>query len=158
MAAWTKEAPTKPGYYWRRESELDKSPAVVFYKRGRFDLAGGEIWSNPIFPPYSRRNLGLSALKWKATKRVSNIDHLPTKFQNAIVYLRVHSGTWADIEKQSALPYDHRWKTTGGGFINWDDLGNPVLMLFSDKRLSKTTLRNWFNLHVENAKVLKRRR
>jgi hypothetical protein len=77
------------------------------------------------------------------------IDRLPVEVRDAIQKLRNQRGkTWKEIEELSSLPYNAKWATEGGGFIDWDHLPTDVLELFPDLRLPSTNLQRWYDLRV----------
>jgi len=77
------------------------------------------------------------------------IDRLPVETRDAIQFLKNVAGkTWQEIEELSALPYNAKWRTEGGGFIDWDNLPTPILELFPDMRLPHSNLHLWYDLRV----------
>lgn len=77
------------------------------------------------------------------------IDRLPVEVRDAIQQLRNQPyKTWKEIEELSSLPYNAKWATKGGGFVNWDHLPTDVLELFPDLRLPSTNLQRWYDLRV----------
>jgi len=77
------------------------------------------------------------------------IDRLPIEVREAIKYLKNIGKTWQEIEELSSLPFNKKWSTAGGGFVNWDDLPTSVLELFPEMRLPHSNLHRWFDLRVE---------
>jgi hypothetical protein len=83
-----------------------------------------------------------------------NIDRLPEEAREAIQALRNGYGkTWQEIAEQSARPYSANWKSDNGGFVNWDALETPVLELFPEMRLSRTSLNRWFDLRIDQVRT-----
>lgn len=75
------------------------------------------------------------------------IDKLPEDVRNAILDLRNNGGkTWEQIEELSALAKDK------GGFIDWDALPLPVLEIFPEMRLPRTSLHRWYDLRVSQVR------
>jgi hypothetical protein len=85
----------------------------------------------------------------RRTQQPLKIDRLPVEVRDAIQYLKNSAGkTWEEIEELSALPYDEKWQSKGGGFVNWDALPTPVLELFPEMRLPHSNLHRWYDLRV----------
>ena len=85
----------------------------------------------------------------RKTKQPLKIDRLPAEVHDAIQFLYTVAGkSWIQIEAQSALPFDKDWKTTGRGFVPWDDLQTTILELFPELRLPHSNLHRWFDLRI----------
>jgi hypothetical protein len=80
--------------------------------------------------------------------RPLKIDRLPVEVRDAILALRDAGKTWPEIEELSALPYNRKWQSQGGGFVNWEGLPTPVLELFPDLKLPHSNLHRWYDLRV----------
>jgi hypothetical protein len=76
------------------------------------------------------------------------IDQLPAEVRSAIEDFRAAHFTWQRIEELSGLPFNPKWRTEGGGFVNWDGLSIAARRLFPKRRLSRSTLHSWFGLRV----------
>lgn len=90
----------------------------------------------------------------RQAKQPLKIDRLPGSVRDAIQYLKNQCGkTWQEIEEQSALPYDEKWPTTGGGFVNWDSIPTDVLELFPNLHLPHSNLHRWYDLRVSQVQA-----
>lgn len=47
---WSKEPPTKPGWYWAREPDSNKPPWIIYIREGYYP-AGFYDWADPIREP-----------------------------------------------------------------------------------------------------------
>jgi hypothetical protein len=90
----------------------------------------------------------------RATRQPFHVDKLPPEIQQILVDLHDREGkTWVQIEEQSARPYSKDWAKNGGGFIDWDALETPVLELFPQCRLPKSSLHRWFDVRIEQVRA-----
>ena len=71
------------------------------------------------------------------------IDRLPVGVRDAIQIVRAEH-IWAEVEELSAQPFNPKWQTEGGGFVDWDALPVAVQKFFPDRRLPHTNLHRWF--------------
>lgn len=76
------------------------------------------------------------------------IDLLPQSARNAIEMLYDRGHTWMEIEDLSSRPFNVKWDSEGGGFIDWEKLELKVLEGFPERRLPKSSLHRWFDLRV----------
>jgi hypothetical protein len=77
------------------------------------------------------------------------IDRMPVEVRDAIQFLKNVAGkTWQEIEELSSLPFNKKWRTEGGGFVDWDSLPTSVLELFPDMKLPHSNLHLWYDLRV----------
>jgi hypothetical protein len=84
----------------------------------------------------------------REVNRPLNIDRLPVEVRDAILQLRDAGKTWPEIEELSSLPYNPKWTTKGGGFVNWEEQPTPVLELFPDLRIPHSNLHRWYDLRI----------
>jgi len=82
------------------------------------------------------------------------IDLLPESVRDAIKSLYDRGRTWKEIEEKSALPYNAKWESEDGGFVDWDKLDLKVLEQFPEMKLPKSTLQRWYDLRVRQARAL----
>jgi hypothetical protein len=90
----------------------------------------------------------------RKTHQPFNIDRLPPEVLDAIKFLRngPEGLTWQQLEIRSAKPYSANWKKDRGGFIPWNDVPPEVLEHFPDRKLSKSTLHNWYHATLADAR------
>jgi hypothetical protein len=75
----------------------------------------------------------------RKTRQPLKIDKLPVEMRDAIQQLRAEGKTWQEIEEASV------------SFKGWDKLSLPVLELFPDMKIPRSSLHRWYDLRVEQA-------
>ena len=150
-------------YSWQGIGELS---ALPFNPKWKSECGGFVDWNRlpvvlqKLFP--NRRLPYMTLRKWFILRVLHlasetgrrpmelrlKIDQLPAEVRSAIEDFRAAHFTWQRIEELSGLPFNPKWRTEGGGFVNWDGLSIAARRLFPKRRLSRSTLHSWFGLRV----------
>lgn len=75
------------------------------------------------------------------------IDRLPQEIRDAIQALK-SDHTWEEIEELSAMHFNPKWQSQGGGFVDWEKLPAKVAALFPNRRLPHSNLQRWYDIRV----------